>query len=342
VGNRAAGMSWKVVKYHAIMHMSNDIINFGVPMNFDTGSDESGHKPSKAAAKLTQKRTETFDAQVNKRLIEVHLLELATEEITKGRSIDGYANPPASAKIGRNQSQSMEDQGPTKLGGAKFVAIVGDDGKKFLLETGKPPGKGARKCEVSFIDFVAALAEKVKDQIPNLELNTTWTKTGQIYRGAPWYNGGVWRDWVMVDWGEPHGLLPNKIWGYVDLRDLPQDNTISCSNLVGNVPPKIYAIVESAKVDPPPARNSGDTTWRSELFTPITKEVGAIRDGIVTDMKLYLADVDAFSCPVTVVPDIGGRPNAYFMVESRTQWGENFVKWLRRRHEDFPDFEEET
>jgi len=39
-----------------------------VPMNFDTGSDESGHKASKTAAKVTQKRKELFDEQVSNRL----------------------------------------------------------------------------------------------------------------------------------------------------------------------------------------------------------------------------------------------------------------------------------
>jgi hypothetical protein len=55
----------KIMKFHGIVHsMGDDIINFGVPMNYDTGSDESRHKPAKAAAKVTQKRKEYFDKQV--------------------------------------------------------------------------------------------------------------------------------------------------------------------------------------------------------------------------------------------------------------------------------------
>jgi hypothetical protein len=33
----------------------------------------------------------------------------------------------------------------------------------------------------------------------------------------------VWRDWVMINWGE-HGVLPNCIWGFFDLRKLPNNN----------------------------------------------------------------------------------------------------------------------
>jgi hypothetical protein len=81
VGNWHSGMGLKVVKFHAITHMADDIINFGVPKTFNTESDESAHKPAKVAAKVTQERKDTFDLQVAKRLTEVHALELAIEEI---------------------------------------------------------------------------------------------------------------------------------------------------------------------------------------------------------------------------------------------------------------------
>ena len=38
------------------MHMADDILYFGVPMEFDTGSNESGHKAEKTAAKLNKKK----------------------------------------------------------------------------------------------------------------------------------------------------------------------------------------------------------------------------------------------------------------------------------------------
>ena len=56
VGRRVKGMGLKITKFHCIMHMADDILNFGVPMEFDTGSNESGHKVEKTAAKLTQKK----------------------------------------------------------------------------------------------------------------------------------------------------------------------------------------------------------------------------------------------------------------------------------------------
>ena len=50
-------------------------------MECDTGSNESGHKGTKMAAKLTQKNVNTFDKQTAVRLEEVHLLQLAEQEM---------------------------------------------------------------------------------------------------------------------------------------------------------------------------------------------------------------------------------------------------------------------
>jgi hypothetical protein len=43
--------------------MADGILNFGVPMEVDTGSNESGHNATKTAARLTQKNEKTFDLQ---------------------------------------------------------------------------------------------------------------------------------------------------------------------------------------------------------------------------------------------------------------------------------------
>jgi hypothetical protein len=68
---------------------------WGVCSGLDTGSNESGHKPTKTAAMLTQKNAATFDQQTQTRLMETHLLSLATAEI-EGRPLwhylQGYDN----------------------------------------------------------------------------------------------------------------------------------------------------------------------------------------------------------------------------------------------------------
>jgi len=45
VADRKKGMGLKLMKFHAIMHLFHDILQFGVPKDMDTGSNESHHKP---------------------------------------------------------------------------------------------------------------------------------------------------------------------------------------------------------------------------------------------------------------------------------------------------------
>ena len=49
------GMGLKISKFHGIVHIVDDILNFGVPMEVDTGSNESAHKSEKIATKLMEK-----------------------------------------------------------------------------------------------------------------------------------------------------------------------------------------------------------------------------------------------------------------------------------------------
>jgi len=100
------------------------------------------------------------------------------------------------------------------------------------------------------------------------------------------------------------------------------------------VPPGTYAIVESAKEVKAPKESKKNI---SELFVPIVKEVHEMpKEG--GRFKFFLADVEAFNEPITVIPDIGGSANGYFMVRRRSEWREEFVKWLRRPYDPFEDF----
>ena len=90
VAPRRVGMSWKLVKFHAILHLKEDILLFGVPLEFDTGANESHHKPMKAAGKLTQKRHTTFNLQTAQRLMEFMLIDFAMLEIEKDMVVWEY------------------------------------------------------------------------------------------------------------------------------------------------------------------------------------------------------------------------------------------------------------
>jgi hypothetical protein len=90
VAQRTQGMGLKLMKFHSIKHLINDMLLYGTPMEFDTGSNESHHKAAKYAAKLTQRKEETFNSQTAKRLIEFHCIDLAMQEVTFGEQVWTY------------------------------------------------------------------------------------------------------------------------------------------------------------------------------------------------------------------------------------------------------------
>jgi len=332
VGNRTKGMGLKITKFHAIMHMAQDIIHFGVPMNYDTGSDESGHKASKTAAKVTQKRKDLFDEQVGQRLIEVQTLDLAQEEIVNDLPLWGYFDQEKNRPAHYAHTLAQE----TRVGGVKFQGTVDEAGEYKLVAVRQTKGSDGIQVEVAFTEFIEKLTRQVSEYLPSLHVATYYRRDGVTYRGSAHYSGGVWRDWVMVDWGEDDGKLPNKIWGFVDLRKLPKDNDLNCGGQ-SPIAPAIYGIVESADIV-----HEKRGVRRSELFVPLLKRVGKMAQERVVDLEFWLADVGAFDEPIAVIPDIGGPANAYFMLRRRRQWREDFMEWLMERHETYPDFEEDA
>ena len=161
-------------------------------------------------------------------------------------------------------------------------------------------------------------------------MRTLHKQKGQIFCGQNKYCGKVWRDWALIDWGD-EGELPCKIWGFVDLRGIPDKKTVVFKEIP--LERGIYAVVESALFV-----NDKNERALSEIFEPIIKEVSGLTNNAVSSMAFLLADVEALVEAIAVIPDIGGPPNAYFWVNSRETWRESFVSWLERPF----DLEEEV
>ena len=90
IAKRQAGMGLKLVKFHVLLHLADDILNVGVPTKFDISANEGHHKVGKKAAKLTQKEAASFQYQTSVRLMEYLLLELAMEEISTDAKVWEY------------------------------------------------------------------------------------------------------------------------------------------------------------------------------------------------------------------------------------------------------------
>jgi hypothetical protein len=312
---RAKGMGMKIPKFHMILHICDDIINFGIPSALDTGTNESHHKLSKTAALLTQKKEETFVHQTSIRGEEMLLLALAEEELN-GRPLWEYWN-------GHYHSPIPEPLEPEPSTGGSSYILHYNEGADItsLVSKRRVNDEAGLYIETDFVNFVDKLQVKVEDYVPEIEVRTQHKRNGEIFRAHTQFHGGVWRDWVLVDWSEDVDVCA-KLWGFVDLSDMPEDTGVEYGGCLG-LQPGVYAICESSEY-----KDDANEEMLHNLFVPLEKKSSRIADNSVTKLKFHLVEVEAFVGPVTVVPDIGGAPNSYIMVKNRAEWLDDFHAWL--------------
>jgi hypothetical protein len=332
VGARDKGMGFKVMKFHAVLHLAQDIEMFGVPMVVDTGSNESHHKTTKIAAKLTQKDVKTFEQQTSNRLDDFQVLDLAMAEI-QGRPLwqylDGYMD-----KIPPKPKKEF-----TTTGGMIFD-VTEDKTTKSIIFRVRTRMKGRDKVmqDDCLLFYVNQLQKTLSNWFDSVPVCAEHNRSGQIFRSHPNYRGkGPWRDWVMVKWST--GDFPAKIWGFVDLSALPAETRLRVDNETV-VHSGVWAIIESCnyKKDPPPAKRGQISPRSSEIFKKIVLEARAYdNDGSPTSRKFYLVDVESFKEPLVVIPNIGTK-SEFLMMTPRDQWSEDFKRWIHAVHRD--DLEE--
>ena len=329
VSRRVKGMGLKIFKFHGIVHLADNILNFGVPMEVDTGANESGHKATKKAAKLTQRKAETFDEQTMKRLEEVHLLQLAEEELAGNCLWDYYNGRPT-------PDAQMPDALASAVGGARVKALFCPQEKRnyaFLITKNK--SKHGVRLELQLIDFIAKLQTIVGNYTKSPDIWTKYVRDGQIFRAHTHFFGQVWRDWAVIDWGD-EGHLPCEMMGFIDLRDMP--GPINCEiGGVSALDPEIYCIVQCSECVHPvsQARNKEERRQMElDVFRPLTKIVGGFTEGKVSHLKFFLAPVDAIVRDVLITPDLGGAPNGYLEVLPRSRWRKALLEWFNDEQED--------
>lgn len=373
VAKRSKGMGLKVMKFHAILHLVEDILLYGVPSEFDTGAQESHHKVSKVAAKLTQRKEATFDTQTATRMTEFMAIDLAELEVDEGDVVWGYfvREPQHDGKNGglleemdalnlsiegesddsvgsgdgsvsqgnesaRSASESDDSSIRIETGGTRiriFEDSSDDDAPSFEM-LGKSKHKKETVWSIQLVNWLNDLQNLVSKYLPTETLPVlTEHRRGEILFRGHPNHRG---DGAWKDWA-----LFDWGPGY------------------GTLPGHIWCFVE---LDGLPSGREGlefggvriengvfavveTATYvdldsladdlQSDLFMPLMKDVEGVNEkGEVMGRQFYLADVSSIVGPCIVVPDMGGPPNAYFQVKNRNGWAKEFVDWLKQPHRD--------
>ena len=328
IAQRTEGMGLKLLKFHTILHIWEDILQFGVPLEYDTAANESMHKPSKKASKMTQRAHATFNIQTATRLVEFFLLDLAMEEMENGKRIWDYFDRKPTAK--RNIPE--EDEKPW-TGDAQIKVFLDEEtGEASFSMQSKSKFVHKTRWNPELIQFLIDLQNKVEPFLAAayMPILTCHKRKGQVFRGHPNYRGkGPWKDWVWIDWGAQYGRLPAHIWCFVVLKDCKGMPSGRNSIQHGGIPlqAETYAVIENATLV-----EGNSTGMNSDLFQPIMKDVELNDAGIITKRTFYLANTEAFSDPCCVIPNLGGASNAYFVVKPRNQWAGEFLRWVEDQH----------
>jgi hypothetical protein len=299
---------------------------FGVPMVVDTSSNESHHKTTKIAAKLTQKDVQTFEKQTSDRLDDFLVLDLAMEEV------NGRPRCLFSEAITQPGNPVVQDK-PSCTGGM-IINVFRDKADQqpcFQIKTHMKDRKAVPKDE-AFLAYCLVIQEEIAQHVEGfvIPICAEHKRGGIMFRLHPKYCGkGPWRDFVMIAWDS--GDFSAQIWGYLDLSALPPTLSVPLSEGI-HVQQGVWAVIESYNY----VTVTSDER-ASEIFKPIildTHDVGD--DGVpgVPDTsvhKYYFVDVSSFLRPLVVIPNIGMKCE-YLMMTPKVQWGEDFQSWLREPH----------
>ena len=324
VGARDKGMGFKVMKFHAVLHLALDILMFGVPMVVDTGSNESHHKTTKLAARLTQKDVTTFEKQTSDRLDDFHVLELALQDI-KGCPLWSFYDEWIEEM--KEMEDNPEEEDKINTTGGMILNVFRDNNNNlpsFKVVT-RMKNKKAVTMNLQLLQYFLQIQEDVAQFIEKIPICAEHCRGHQIFWSHPNYRGkGSWRDWVMIDW-ERHGEYPAQIWGFIDLLGLPEGMLVSLMNGT-KVRKGVWAVIESC--------NFVNQVEERGIFKHIILETEENDDEGYPNTdhrKFYLVDVDTFKSPVVVIPNIGTKCE-YLMMNPREKWAEDFKSWLEAPH----------
>ena len=339
VAQREEGVGYKILKFHTLLHIVDNVILYGVPLECDTSANESHHKPTKQAAKLTQRSHCTFNLQTATRLIEFETVDFARCEMDGGRVPWKYFRGAKEEIHGQDLTNSEVTSGDdgsdiqhvvTETKDAMIRVSLNDESNEVEFEmVTRSKFKGKTVMNTQLSEFLWDLQELLRDDLPRdfLEIYTRIVRAGTSFRGHPNYRGkGPWRDWAWFDYGRD-GTYPCHMHCFVVVPPLIGGRRLKFGGI--NLKEGVFAVVESCVLL--------DDDHDLQLITPMEKEVkldekGDIaldEDGNVLERVFYLADTDAITSPCCAVPDIEGPQNRYFLVTSREEWPDHFETWLQ-------------
>ena len=238
----------KFPKFHYLKHVIPMILEYGSAMNFDGGPNESNHKYlSKAPAKRSQGRTDTFDEQTSFNLACQIVLNQACRdtELAVGHKGGTIIKEKSTGTNGSIVDIHMHSSKFCIKGSIEDGVIVAHVEWKHSQK--KPKSQFAPEV-VQFVKEQMFLGEEgiIGSSIPGF---TCLNLRSDIIRAHPCYRtGGQWFDFANVKWKgvKEDYICPSKILMWLDCRNV----NFKRDDQTGSFGRGIYAVVHSTHTEP--------------------------------------------------------------------------------------------
>ena len=254
------------------------------------------------------------------------LLSFANEEIN-GRYFWHYY-------IGRqHQVQVQEPPRVDSVGGAKVIIEYDPELGHYQakIEVRKDPEEqGDLRFESDLVNYVAGLQGLLRNLDIVIPIFTRYDRGSIIFRASPDFLGRIWRDWVLIDWGN-EGHLPCQLMGFIDLSAFPTGKKLKYKDSVIDSP-GFYAIVEYGEF----IEENADE-MNSELFVYFEKKFFQDPTTGLKKRLYYVVNCDSIYATLAVIPDFSEKPNGFFVLKDRPKWRRLFETWLAEPHLEIPD-----
>ena len=265
---RNEGNGWNVQKFHDMFHLIHDMIRYGSPMNFDSGTGEKFHKfNSKMPAATAQLQSQAkFQYQSCQRWYEWQLNQYALTRFGhKSIAFQKCMLNQEHAESDKKKRKPYSDIFPiSPLVVLKCIPIPDNDVAYAIDCCYRTKSLGSVEIHPVVMNYLRSDSFGLR---PNDEVNifTEYKSNDVLYRAHPnFQNGGSWYDWCMVvfetDGNEgpngffPYGHYPTKVLAFVEHIHIVNTETITDT----------YAIVHSC-IDSDHKRDSALTeSWTLE------------------------------------------------------------------------------
>lgn len=328
ISKRQVGMKQNTMNHHAVKHMAEHYLWFGVPENVNCRSDENHHIPDKKTAKGTDKRADTWDPSIAKKDVQKTSVDYGIEELNGRPKWEYYKGFDHS-----DRAHGHTDKFDPQLGGPTVVATRDNgNGRVTFSANTTMIARELYVYEESVQRTVAQILDNNSDCIQSVTLCATlklWDESAknntQVFRAMPFMEGKPWHDWALFDLSTErrpnhNKCVPCHLKAIVDLRDLPSQ----ASNTPGT-----YVIAEPAYMS-----TLNHELGRSELWSAWVKDPANPEHGLPESAnKTLLIHTKKLLAPTAVIPDIGNNnTRAYLRLLPRSQWGHLFNEWIEADH----------